>query len=278
MVPARTLPQALWHWARETPEEPWLFHPRGADWKWLSFAEVAAGTSRLASALAAAAQSRVERVEFGARPTPDGVALDLAVQGLGWTSGPGDEGATVLLPAGIAVTLPALAPGRRTRATPLPSAPSGAGPAVVRDEVGERRVGQEELAALAAGIDAALPPAGARDVVVFQRPLCEPGARALLAWATCSGAALLLQPDPAQLAASVLWSRPTVVAGRAAELAGVRAALAGHEPRPERLRRRRGPLGRLRAVIALDAAADWPSGAEASFWRGVGAALAVAPR
>jgi hypothetical protein len=273
LIPARTLPEALWRWAAAAPEEPWLFHPRGADWKWLSFADVAAGTARLAAALTAAAPAGIEGVEFGARPTPEVVGLDLAIQGLGWTSRPAPSGEPVLLPARIAVALPTF---ERRRAAPAPSAPAAGGPAVVREDGGELRLGQAELLAQALRLDGALPAAPGRDVLVFHRPLVEPGARALLAWATLAGAALLLQPEPSHLAASVLWSRPTLLAGNDAELAAVREALVRAEPRSDRLRRRRGPLGRLRAVVVLDAEAAGPTWSEMSFWRDAGATVVTA--
>ncbi|HZI64373.1 MAG TPA: hypothetical protein VFE44_06305 [Thermoanaerobaculia bacterium] len=273
MISAGTLPEALWGWAAAAPEDPWLFHPRGADWKWLSFAEAAAGTARLAAALTAAAPPGVDGVEFGARPAPEVVALDLALQGLGWTSRPAPAGEPVLLPGRLAVALPPFEPRREAHLAP---APAGDGAAVVREGGGERRLGQAELIGQAVRLDETLPAAARRDVLVFHRPLAEPGARALLAWATLAGAALLLQPEPFHLAASVLWSRPTLLAGNVAELETVRAALVRHEPRLDRLRRRRGPLGRLRAVVALDAVGEWPAASEAKFWRDCGATLVTA--
>jgi hypothetical protein len=273
LIAARTLPEALWRWAAAAPEEPWLFHPRGADWKWTSFAEIAAGTARLAASLTAAAPPGIEAVEFGARPAPEIVALDIAIQGLGWTSRPAPAGEPVLLPARLAVALP---PFERRRETQAPPAPVAGGATVVREDGGELRLGQTELIAQALRLDGALPAAPRRDVLVFHRPLVEPGARALLAWATLAGAALLLQPEPSHLAASVLWSRPTLLAGNADELATVREALVRAEPRLDRLRRRRGALGRLRAVVVLDAEDAGAVASETRFWRDSGATVVTA--
>ena len=133
--------------------------------------------------------------------------------------------------------------------------------------------GESDLLAAARALEATLPPAPRRDVAVLAAPLAGPlagPARLLLAWAVLTGAALVLEPDPAALAATAAWARPTVFLGDAAAIAALRARV----PPPSRfarlLSRRRSalPFGRLRALVV--AGPPLPE-AEAAFWsaRGV---------
>jgi hypothetical protein len=95
-----------------------------------------------------------------------------------------------------------------------------------------------------------LPPSDTRDILVLDRPPGEAAGHLLLGWAAAVGAALVLEPESDRSAATVAWARPTVVAGSVADLTalGERLLVLGA---PARLRRRRAPLGRLRAVVAL---------------------------
>lgn len=132
------------------------------------------------------------------------------------------------------------------------------------------------LLAAARALQATLPPSRRRDVAVLAAPLAGP-ARLLLAWAVLTGAALVLEPDPAALAATAAWARPTVFLGDAAAVAALRARV----PPPSLLRRllsRRRlfgrPFGRLRALVV--AGPPLPA-EEAAFWTARGVALLPAP-
>src|SRR6185295_10615031 len=105
------------------------------------------------------------------------------------------------------------------------------------------------------------------------RPLADPVARGLLAWATVAGAAVMLEPDPLCLVPTAVWARPTVFAGGAAELVQLRAAI---ERRHRRPRRRALPLGRLRAVL-LGGSEPLPD-EERAFWSARGVAVSPFPR
>jgi hypothetical protein len=139
---------------------------------------------------------------------------------------------------------------------------------------------QAELMAAAARVASAIDaPAGRgarrREILVAGWPLQEWPARLLAAWATATGAALVLEADPARRPGTVLWARPTVFYGSAAELAALgRQVEAARQPR--RWRRSRPPappLGRLRTLFQ----ADPPSPAEAAFWQECGARLLQLP-
>jgi hypothetical protein len=131
-------------------------------------------------------------------------------------------------------------------------------------------------AAERAGLDSRAVLGGARRsppraVLVSCRPLADPGERALLAWATLAGAALVLEPDPASLVATAAWARPTLFAGTVAEIAALRRVV-------ERGRRgsrgsRRLPLRRLR--LLLPRGPDPLDPAEASFWQAHGVEIAA---
>jgi len=116
-----------------------------------------------------------------------------------------------------------------------------------------------------------LPPSRRRDILVLDRPPSVAEGRLLLGWAAATGAAVVLEPDSERRAATIAWVRPTIVAGTAKELRelGERLLVLGD---PGLLRRRRRPLGRLRAVILLDHAA----GDLGEPWRAVGVAAIAA--
>ncbi len=105
-------------------------------------------------------------------------------------------------------------------------------------------------------------PGGRRHILVLAE-------RLLLDWATVSGAALLLEPEPVHLVPTAAWARPTLFAGTAADLARLRAAVEEDEAGFKLFRRRgRLPFGRLRAVLVTEG--EWPP-EERDFWekRGV---------
>lgn len=159
-----------------SPDDPFLFHREGHDWRWLPFRDA---EQRIAAAAAAA-------------PAWDLDPVGAALASLGDAPEPADLGRLL----------------------------------------------------------AELRPSQRRDILVLDRPPGEARARILLAWAAATGAAVLLEPERDRTAATLAWARPTVVAGSPAEL----VALGEHLlvlGAPARLRRRRAPLGRLRAIVVL---------------------------
>jgi hypothetical protein len=137
-----------------------------------------------------------------------------------------------------------------------------------------------DLLAAAQSVQSALPPARRRDIAVLPPPVAGGSARLLLAWATLAGAVLVLEPDPAALAATAAWARPTLFFGDAAAIAALRARV---PPEPRLVRamrslRTRGrpapPFGRLRALVV--SGPPLPAD-EAAFWSARGVALVAAP-
>jgi hypothetical protein len=281
-----TLPAALLAHAAAGPEEPWLFHAEGWDWRWLPWRAGAAGVAVWARALAAALPAGT-RAGFSYVARPAAVALDLAVQAAGLVAAPvagGPEMATARgcsawveeegpppepLPAGLErVRLPAwrLSPPTPGQGGEGPAA-RAAGGVVVETSAGSVELTQERLLAAARQIGASVEPgavAGRREILVAARPLAEPGERAMLAWAVMAGAAVVLEPTPAHLAATATWARPTLFHGTAADLVRLRHA-AGLGRRRRWLPRPAPPWGRLRAVFLCGEEPLPP--AEEAFWR-----------
>lgn len=112
-------------------------------------------------------------------------------------------------------------------------------------------------------------PGRARDVVVSAGPFLAPAERRLLAWATSTGAAVLLVP-PTDRVATAAWARVTVFLGNGEEVAALaHAAGLGARRRFAALRSPRRPFGRLRAVVATTP----PPAEAAAFLRDRGVAL-----
>jgi hypothetical protein len=111
--------------------------------------------------------------------------------------------------------------------------------------------------------------AGGREIVVLGGPLEKPAERAMLTWATVTGAAVALEPAPGMRVAAAAWVRPTVFHGTAEEIAGLRAWVekAG--------RRRRLPFGRLRTVLV--SGGERLGKEETAFWHGLGVRVAALP-
>jgi hypothetical protein len=84
--------------------------------------------------------------------------------------------------------------------------------------------------------------------------------RTMMAWATLSGAAVVLEPDPALRVATAAWVRPTVFHGTPGEIADLRA-------RVGRGRKGRLPFRRLRALVVVGTLAE----EDAAFWEERGA-------
>jgi hypothetical protein len=99
-----------------------------------------------------------------------------------------------------------------------------------------------------------------REIVVIARAPEDWADRLFLSWATLTGAAILLAPDPSSLVGSAIWARPTVFHGTAAELRALRRAV--EEEKPPFWDRKAGrlPFGRLRVVLCEEPF-------EEDFWR-----------
>ena len=142
---------------------------------------------------------------------------------------------------------------------------------------------QAELLAAAAEVQSVIPaPSGRRadsperQILVAGWPLQEWAGRLLAAWAVAAGAALVLEDDPARRLGTVLWARPTVFHGTAAEVAALRLQVeAARRPRQwQRFHRVQAPpLGRLRTLFQ----GEPPAADEVVFWRQRGARLLQLP-
>ena len=113
-----------------------------------------------------------------------------------------------------------------------------------------------------------LPPDGIR---ISFRPLSEPAERQLLAWATWTGAAVLLEADRAAGPASAVGARPTLFHGDAEDLAVLSRAVSGR-----RLRwpgRPSLPFGRLHTIL-LDGDLTTE---DRAFWESRGVRLLAPP-
>ena len=246
-----SLPAALFHRAASDPEEPWLFRSEGWDWPWQPWGEIARRVSFWAERLSDLPPGT--RIAFAGQPRPEAVVLDLAIQAAGLVSAPardeGDlEGCRIwadpetdsAAPAGLErLRLPTfdashvgagLAPARK------------AGSVIARREGRAVELSQADLIALADRIQAQIPPPSkpARDILVAGRSLADFEDRAVLAWATLTGAAILLPPTPESRVATAAWARVTVFHGTETEIAALRAATETGSGRR---------FGRLRAVL-----------------------------
>ena len=198
-MPAPNLPAALFHHAAVHPDEPWLFHAEGWDWRWSSWGEVAREVMARAESFSGISAGSQYAFAYTAR-TED-VILDLAVQAAG----------LVAQPNGQPVELSAA-----------------------------------DLIAMAERLQERIGPAKRRDIVVLGGPLEIPEERAMLSWATLTGAAVVLEPNPALRVATAAWVRPTVFHGTAAELTALRGLV---EKERRGWRRPRLPFRRLWTVL-----------------------------
>jgi hypothetical protein len=123
---------------------------------------------------------------------------------------------------------------------------------------------------------------GRREILVLGGALDEPATRALLSWATVAGAALLLEGDPGSVLGAAIWARPTLFAGTADDLAGLRQAAQRQEhgglaSLRRRLHRSPGlPFGRLRTALVTEPGPLPPE--EEDFWRRRGVAVRFLPQ
>lgn len=230
-----SLPSALLRRAASDPEEPWLFRSEGWDWPWQPWGEIARRVSFWAERLSILPPGT--RIAFADLPRPTTVVLDLAVQAAGLVAVParneGDlEGCRIWVdletdpdsgaPAGIErLRLPAF----DASGVGAGLVPARAGGVVVRREGHAVELSQPDLIALAERVQAEIPPPPkpVREILVAGRSLADFADRALLAWATMTGAALLVSPSPESRVATAAWARVTVFHGTAAEISALRA-------------------------------------------------------
>ena len=252
MAAPPNLPAALLQRAAADPEEPWLFRAEGWDWVWHPWRELARwmeGWRQPLSALPAGT-----RTGFHYAPRPEFVILDLAIQAAGLLSAPGSrrEGDAWVEIAGGKLNI---SPGSHSS--------GNAGGAVVTVAGQPVEWTAAELIAAGERLQADIGASDSREIVVLGGALGDPVERTMLSWATLTGAAVVLEPDPALRAATAAWVRPTVFHGTPAEIADLRT----------RVKKKRGlPFRRLRTVLV----AGWqvlPPEDEA-FWRGRGVQVA----
>ena len=266
-MPALPSPfSALLHRAGAAGEEPWLFRSEGLDWRWHAWGDLA----RQAAAWAGhfAGRPPGSRVPFPYRPGPDSIALDLGIMGAGLVSAPvSGEREQVADPE---APLPRPSSPRPGGEGPGPEGPeANTGGAVVLIDGSSVEWTAAELMALAERVQAEIAPArraGEREIVVLGGALEAPEERAMLSWATVTGAAVALEPAPELRIATAAWVRPTVFHGTAEEIAMLR----GWAGKPKHGL----PFGRLRTLLA---AGDGIGEQEALYWRDLGVRVGRVP-
>lgn len=252
MAAPPNLPAALLQRAAADPEEPWLFRAEGWDWVWHPWRELARWMEDWREPLSALPAGT--RTGFSYAPRPEFVILDLAIQAAGLLSAPGErrEGDAWV----------EIADGKLNVSSGSASSESAGGAMVtVAGEPVEWTAA--ELVAAGEQLQRDIGASGSREIVVLGGALGDPVERTMLSWATLTGAAVVLEPDPALRAATAAWVRPTVFHGTPAEIADLRA----------RVKRKRGlPFRRLRTVLV----AGWQVLApeDEAFWRQRGVQVA----
>jgi hypothetical protein len=266
-----SLPAILFRHAAERPEEPWLFVREGWDWHWSPFDEVADRVAFWRGPLAAAFPPAA-RLAFPDLPLPRAVALDLAIQAAGATAVPIHlsplpdfdlPAALTRLHADAWLGAPPrpLPPGVRPFELPEPTpgggpgrgpGPAAGGVLVTSSSPDPRELAQADLLTAARVLQSALGSSRQREITVLAPPLAGEPARQLLAWATLAGAVLILEPEPAAVAATAAWARPTVFLGDPATIAILRRRLPGESRLSRLLRSSRPPalpFGRLHTLL-----------------------------
>jgi hypothetical protein len=289
-VPAPpNLPAALFRHAGSAPGEPWLFRAEGWDWRWHTWGEIARRVREQAAVFAG--RPAGSRVEFLYTAEPDAVVLDLAIQAAGLVAVPVGGPPTRALTPGPSPA-PSLPPspgeGKKTRRNSFSGSASSPGEGG-REGTGEEGRGGEgvggavvlrsgelielssaELIAMAERLGERIAPPGEREIVVLGGPLEDPDERAMLAWATVAGAAVVLEPNPSLRVATAAWVRPTVFHGTAAEIAALQKRME-KEARGRFRRRPRLPLRRLRTILVTGPEALRVE--EEAFWSGRGVSV-----
>lgn len=245
-------------------DEPWVFYPHGPDWRWRSWKQVADQVARGAAQLGDLPPG--SRVGFHARPTPDALAADLAIQTAGLVAVP------IAAPQAAAARQAAIH-HHCTRWLTTPEAPLPASLPVAWEDVAledgalpavrppwARGAWQEvappaapaalvaawqdqpcllPAAALAAAVEALasqVPSAPIRHVLLTASGLDTLSGRLVVAWTLATGAALVVEAEPERLPASLQWTRSTLVEVGAGDLSAVAKAAARIKPRWQRLR------------------------------------------
>jgi hypothetical protein len=257
-----SLPAAFLHRAALDPEEPWLFRAEGWDWVWHPWGELIRWLERWREVLSAFPAGSRAAFRYDARP--ESVILDLAVQAAGLVSAPnGERGKEAWIERrGLEIETSPPAPSASPR-----RASEGSAGALVRigSEDVEWTMGQ--IVAAGERLRGEIGEPGEREIVVLGGPLADPLERTMMAWATLSGAAVVLEPDPALRTATAAWARPTVFHGAPAEIADLRE-------RAGKPRRGRLPFRRLRTVVV---SGEIPE-TEAALWRERGVRILTPPR
>ncbi|HEV2845901.1 MAG TPA: hypothetical protein VG477_13695, partial [Thermoanaerobaculia bacterium] len=188
------------------------------------------------------------RVPFFYDAQPDGVMRDLAIQAAGLVS----------------------APSRTLTPWPPETSPAGenVGGAVVMDAGLVVEVSAAELVGMAERGGAEIQGSARREIVVLGGPLDDPFERAMLSWATVTGAAVVLEPNPGTRVATAAWVRPTVFHGTPAEIAALRAWA-------EKEKKKGLPFRRLRTILVTGV--EGLAAEEEAFWVGRGVRVAVCP-
>lgn len=310
-----SLPLSFFQHLHSRPEDPWLFHQEGWDWRWFSWRAVGDRVSLWAGPLAGLGVPPGSRVAFAGGAHPAAVCLDLAIQGAGLVSvplalRPGEkpearlaalgcrawaepEGSfsPVALPPGIArVVLPAwMAAGRSLETAGPPTAQDfqdsregkdlGGGVVLEREGV-PLELSAEDLAAWAGRIGERIgPPVEAeREILILGGSLAGWAERGMLTWATAAGSVVLLEGDPESRIADAAWARVTLFHGTARELGQLRKTV--EDDRRGRwmdrlLGRTRLPFGRLRTVVV--AGPEPLPATETTFWEGRGVRIVELP-
>jgi hypothetical protein len=246
------LPAALLQRAAADPEEPWLFRAEGWDWVWHPWRELARWMDDWQEPLSALPAG--VRTGFLYAPRPEFVILDLAIQAAGLVSVPGERregGAWVEIAGG------------KLNISSGSSSSANAGGALVTVAGEPVEWTAAEMVAAGERLRADIGISDTREIVVLGGALGDPVERIMLSWATLTGAAVVLEPDPALRAATAAWVRPTVFHGTPAEIADLRA----------RVKRKGGlPFRRLRTVLV----AGWQVLApeDEAFWQQRGVQVA----
>jgi len=246
------LPAALLRRAAADPEEPWLFRAEGWDWVWHPWRELARWMEDWREPLSALPAGA--RTGFAYAPRPEFVILDLAIQAAGLLSAPGERRE--------ADAWVEIADGKLDISPGSPSS-GNAGGAVVTVAGEPVEWTAAELAAAGERLRADIGTSDRREIVVLGGALADPVERTMLSWATLTGAAVVLEPDPALRAATAAWARPTVFHGTPAEIADLRA----------RVKKKGGlPFRRLRTVLVSGWQVLPPE--DEAFWRQRGVQVA----
>jgi hypothetical protein len=252
------LPAAFLRHSAADPEEPWLFRAEEWDWRWHPWGELARWLNVWSERLSAFPAAT--RASFLDRFHPESAVLDLAIQAAGLLSVPASG------PQGEIDLWIEIENGGLKTSLPVPLSPrqanGDAGGAVVRIGDGEVTWTAADLIAAGERLQHVIGTSGGREIVVLGGPLVDPVERSMMSWATLTGAAVVLEPDPALRAATAAWARPTLFHGTPGEIAALRA-------RAGKGRKGWLPFRRLRTLLVVG---DLPA-EEDAFWRERGVAV-----